>query len=210
VAGGGKDASPPSRVLASPDYLVVAYVLGPHGVSGELKCRIVTDFPERFRPGMRVFIGQTPAPRVVREARVVGADVLLRLDGIDDRTAGEQFRGADVLVAQEDAVELPEGQFFWHQVIGLRTEDTSGQPLGTVSAILPTGANEVYVVRGPLGEILVPAIKQVVKLIAPDEGRIVVDPLPGMLPVPDPRGREPRRRRANRHESDPPVRDPAA
>jgi 16S rRNA processing protein RimM len=159
---------------------------------------------------MRVFIGQPPAPRLVREARVAGADVLLRLDGIDNRTAGEQFRGTDVLVAQEDAVELPEGQFFWHQVIGLRAEDTSGQSLGTVSAILPTGANEVYVVRGTLGEILVPAIKQVVKLIAPDEGRIVVDPLPGMLPVPAPRTRESRRRRANRRESGPVKRDPVA
>ena len=207
---GEDEADPRLRATAPSDYLVVAYVLGPHGVHGELKCRIVTDFPNRFRPGIRVFVGQPPVPRFVREARVAGTNVFLQLDGISDRNTVEYLRGTDVLVAQADAVELPEGQFFWHQVLGLRAEDTAGHPLGTVSTVLPTGANEVYVVRGPLGELLVPAIRNVVKVIAPDEGRIVIDPLPGMLPVAPPGRRSRRRRRPTRHEADSSKRESAA
>jgi 16S rRNA processing protein RimM len=112
---------------------------------------------------------------------VRGNLVYLRFDEIDDRNAAEALRGLDVLVAREDAVHLPEGQFFWHQVIGLRVEDTSGRALGAVSEILETGANDVYVVKGTGREILVPAIKDVVRVIDPAAGRMVIDPLPGML-----------------------------
>jgi 16S rRNA processing protein RimM len=68
-------------------------------------------------------------------------------------------------------------------VIGLRVEDATTQELlGQVADILETGANDVYVVRGERGEILVPAIKDVVKEIDPAAGRMLIRPLPGMLP----------------------------
>jgi 16S rRNA processing protein RimM len=67
-------------------------------------------------------------------------------------------------------------------VIGLEViDDTSGEVLGTVADILETGANDVYVVHGPRGEILVPAIKSVVKLIDPQTGRMLIQPLPGLI-----------------------------
>jgi 16S rRNA processing protein RimM len=145
-----------------------------------MKCRLVTDFPDRFRAGAHLTLGSTI--HTVEEATVRGGFVYLKFADIVDRTAAEQFRGAEVLVPTREAVRLPEGQFYWHQVIGLRVEDTrTGQTLGTVVDILETGANDVYVVRGPRGEILIPAIKDVIKNIDPDSGRILVEPLPGML-----------------------------
>ena len=167
--------------------LVVAQVLAPHGVRGELKCRLVTDFPERFQKGVRVLVGEPPTPRRVVAARVSGKTVYLRLSGVPTRDAAEPLRGSDVLVTREDAVPLPPGQYFWSDVIGLRAEDRSGQDLGQVTEILATGANDVYVVQGPAGEVLVPAIKDVVLAIEPARGRIVVDLPPGLEP------REPRR-----------------
>jgi 16S rRNA processing protein RimM len=109
--------------------------------------------------------------------------VYLRFEGIQDRDAADALRGQDLMVAREDAVHLPEGEFFWDQVIGLRVEDTTGRILGSVKEILETGANHVYIVRpdGPGKEILVPAIKDVVQLIDPAAGRMVIDPLPGLL-----------------------------
>jgi 16S rRNA processing protein RimM len=152
-----------------------------HGVKGELKCLVVTDFPDqRFKRGNRLLLGSEP--RVVRSARRQGDLVYLRLDGIDDRTAAEALRGQELVVPRTEAVPLPEGQFYWDQVLGLRVEDTAGQLLGTVADILETGANDVYVVRGgPRGEVLIPAIKDVVRAIDPAAGRMVVDPLPGLL-----------------------------
>ncbi len=186
------------------DALVVAQVLAPHGIAGELKCRIVTDFPERFQKGTRLLVGDPPVERRVRGARVREPFVYLHLEGVTDRTAAEGLRGAELLVPAAEAVSLPEGQFFWRDVIGLRVEDAEGAELGSVADILETGANDVYVVRGPGGELLIPATSEVVKAILPEEGRMVVELLPGMEPTPSrPKGggfarRGPRRRRPAR------------
>ena len=180
--------SEPSDALvpraAPPDRLVVAQVLSPHGIRGELKCRVVTDFPkQRFKRGNTVLI--RAERHTIQAARVQGTVVLLKLSGIGDRNAAESYRGADVEVPTEDAVSLPKGQFFWHQVIGLDVIDiTTATSVGRVADIIETGANDVYLVRGgPYGEVLVPAIKDVVKEIDPSNGRMLVEPLPGMLPT---------------------------
>jgi 16S rRNA processing protein RimM len=160
---------------------VVAQVMGAHGIRGELKCRIVTDFPSRrFRRNNTVLIdGESHA---IQAARVQGSTVLLKLADVADRDAAETFRNKDVLIRTADAVALPRGQFYWHQVIGLRVEDaTSGEALGEVTDILETGANDVYVVRGARGEILIPAIKDVIKHIDPAAGRMLIQPLAGLL-----------------------------
>jgi 16S rRNA processing protein RimM len=157
-------------------------VLAPHGVRGELKCRIVTDFPrQRFKRGNSVLVAG--AAYTIESARVQAPNVLLKLREVPDRTAADALRGKDVQIRAEDAVSLPKGQFFWHQVIGLQVEDASTHAvLGRVSDILETGANDVYVVRSDAGrEILVPAIKDVVKDIDPTAGRMLIQPLPGML-----------------------------
>ncbi len=161
---------------------MVAQILAAHGLRGELKCRVVTDFPERFRPGVQVLAGSPPRPYRIATARFSGGLVYLRFQGVRDRTAAEAVGRTDVLVAAADAVPLPEGQFYWRQVIGLRVDDTQGQTLGIVQEILETGANHVYVVRGERGEVLIPAIKEVVKQIDPEAGRMVVELLPGLLP----------------------------
>jgi 16S rRNA processing protein RimM len=122
-------------------------------------------------------------PHIIQAARLQGATVLLKLEDIGDRDTAAALRGAEVEVATQEAVSLPKGQYYWHQVIGLRVEDaTSHELLGEVTDIIETGANDVYVVRGQKGEILVPAIKDVVKQIDPAAGRMVIQPLPGMLP----------------------------
>ena len=163
---------------------MVAHILAPHGIRGEIKCRIVTDFPEqRFKRGSSLLIDNIG--HTVRSARIQGQTVLLKLADIPDRTAAETLRGKEVSIRREDAVKLPEGQFYWHQVIGLTVIDsTTQETLGTVRDIIETGANDVYVVRPPVGkEILVPAIKDVILDIDPEAGRILIQPLAGMLPA---------------------------
>jgi 16S rRNA processing protein RimM len=158
--------------------------LSAHGVRGELKCRIITDFPERrFKRGTQLLLGADRQPVTVRAARTQGTTVLLRLDEIADRDEAEKLRGAELCISIEEAGTPPKGEFFWHEVIGLTVIDaTSDTPLGTVTDILETGANDVYVVKAESGEILVPAIKEVVKLIDPPAGHMLIEPLPGMIP----------------------------
>jgi len=161
----------------------VAQVLAPHGIRGEVKCRVVTDFPkQRFKRGNTLLVDGVL--HTLQAARVQGQTALLKFEDIADRDAAERLRGKEVQVKSDDAVALPKGQFYWHDVIGLQVQDaTTGEALGTIVAILETGANDVYVVRADgVGELLIPAIKDVVKDIDPAQGRMLIEPLPGMLP----------------------------
>jgi len=157
--------------------------VAPHGIRGEVKCRVVTDFPkQRFKRGNTVLVDGVEA--TIQQARLQGQFVLLKLQEITDRTTAETLRGKDVLINQADAVRLPRGQFYWHQVIGMSVVDTTTDTiLGTITDILETGANHVYVVKPSDGgrEILVPAIKDVVRSIDPEHQRMEITPLPGMI-----------------------------
>ena len=86
-----------------------------------------------------------------------------------------------VQISIEDAAPLEEGEYYHFQVIGVEVEMESGERLGRVTEVLETGANDVYVVRGPRGEVLIPAIESVVRVLDLEAGRMVVSPLPGML-----------------------------
>jgi len=76
---------------------------------------------------------------------------------------------------------LPEGQYYHHQIIGLRVRTTRGELIGTVTDILTGKSNDNYIVRGDTGEILIPAIEDVVQSIDLDRGCITIDAIDGLL-----------------------------
>jgi 16S rRNA processing protein RimM len=102
----------------------------------------------------------------------------------DVRTPGDATAlfGELLYVRRDEAANLPRGSYFEHEVVGLRVETAEGRALGTVAEILRTGANDVYVVRGDLGEVLIPAVRHVVKRVEMASRRIVVELIPGLLP----------------------------
>ena len=163
-----------------PARLAIARVLGARGLRGELVCAILTDFPERFAATREVLVGDPPRRFRVERHRLEKGRVVLKLAEIRDRTAAEALRGAILEVPVEEAVDLPANTYFWHQIVGLRVVDGSGRDLGTVADILTTGSNDVYVVRGEGRELLLPAIKDVVREIDLDAGRMLVELLPGL------------------------------
>lgn len=105
---------------------------------------------------------------------------MIKLAGIEDRTAAEQLRGALLQVPLEQAVSLPPGSYYWHQILGLQVIERGGRVLGTVNEILTTGSNDVYVVRSGERELLLPAIRDVIREIDLERGVIVVELLPGL------------------------------
>ncbi|MBI4494325.1 MAG: 16S rRNA processing protein RimM [Chloroflexi bacterium] len=169
-------SEPPEPLLA------IARILAPQGVRGEVKASLLTEFPHRFRETTEVWVGEPPTLFRVERARLSENQVVLKLSGIEDRAQAERLRGHLVQVPRSQAVSLPPGRYYWHQVIGLEVRDQAGQPLGTVQDILETGSNDVYVVRGPRGEWLLPAIREVIEQIDLDRGVLVVELLPGMGP----------------------------
>jgi 16S rRNA processing protein RimM len=147
-------------------------VLGAKGLAGALRIELLTDWPERLAPGAEVFVEDEEDPRRVVETELGGRLPVLRLDGIDGRGAAEALIGRYLEVPSRS---LPAGSYYWHQLVGLRVSDPAGAPLGTVEEVFRAGENEVYRIVGPDGEMLVPALRDVVRRIDLEAGEMVVD-----------------------------------
>jgi 16S rRNA processing protein RimM len=145
-------------------YLAIGQIISPHGVRGEVKVAVMTDYPARFRPGARVFLSTASGvtPMEITAARPHKGMMLVKLASVGDRNAAELLRNAFLLIPEEEAMPLGEHENFAHDLIGLTVETTAGEVLGQLTEILFTPANDVYVVSGPGGEVLVPALREVV------------------------------------------------
>jgi 16S rRNA processing protein RimM len=152
--------------------IVVARITAAHGIRGEVKAEPLTDFPERFERGSKLWLAGIE--RTVEQGRWQGRGVILKLRGIDTRNDAEALRG-EVLTVPELAELDEEGAFYIHDLIGLRVEDTTGAELGKLHDVITTGATDVYVIRGLGGELLLPALDDVVTSVDLKARRIVVD-----------------------------------
>ena len=144
----------------------------------------MTDVPGRFEELERVFVGGRPF--AVRSAQSQSGAVRLRLEGIVTRDDAEGLRDQLIEIPRAEVGPLPEGHYYHEQIVGLRVRTEAGQDLGTVAEVLPTGANDVYVVRGAGPEILVPAIDEVVRSIDLEAGVVTVSVMEGLIPEPRP------------------------
>jgi len=166
------------------DFLAVGRIIGVHGVRGEIKVKQLTDFPERFARGALLFVEGETFQREVVSARPHKGALLIKLSGMNDRNAAEILRGKYLFVAREDAMPLAEDEYYEDELVGLMVETMEGELLGELVEIMWTGANEVYIVQGPQGEVLIPAIADVVQEVDLDAGIMRVILLPGLLSPP--------------------------
>ncbi len=153
--------------------LVVGLVRGVHGLRGMLRVEILSDNELRFGPGSVVYVEGSDRPLTVTSAHRDGPGLLVMLGEIRSRNAADALRDK-YLEAEADQPLAPD-TFYWHDIIGCSVTTLSGEDLGTVADIFRVGESEIYSVRGPRGEVLIPAVKSVVRELAPTERRIVVD-----------------------------------
>jgi 16S rRNA processing protein RimM len=164
----------PASLDPPPTHLLVARILTPWGLKGDIRIQVVTDFPDRFRRNLSVWLGPDRIPARIERARPYKEGILLKLRGHNTPEHVSQFAGMDVFVAAEDAVELPEGDYFYHQIIGLAVQTEDGAVIGQVEEIIATGSNDVYIVKGENGEIPIPALDTVILDIDLARGILVV------------------------------------
>lgn len=172
---------------AEPRFLIIGQVLRAHGVRGEMHVTIHTDVPERFTWLERVFISKhaddlNPRPVPMESVRFHKGNALVKLGGYDTREQVELLRTWWLMVPEEEAIPLEEGEYFLYQLEGLEVYTDEGEHLGVVREVLQTKANDVFVVQGPAGEILLPDTEEVVLEIDMDAGRIMVHLIPGLRP----------------------------
>ncbi len=171
-----------SRQRPEPEFFEVGRVLRPWGVRGEVKVALLSSHPEDLSPGQRVFIGADSHPFQVHRVRAQGEALIVKLAECDSPAQAEALRGLVVHIERAAAAPLRPNEYYRYQIIGLSVLTLDGDNLGSVVDIIETGANDVYVVRGPRGEVLLPARVEVVKQIDLTAGRMLVSPLPGLLP----------------------------
>ncbi|HIE12217.1 MAG TPA: ribosome maturation factor RimM [Desulfotomaculum sp.] len=159
------------------DYITVGEIVAPHGHRGAVRVLPLTDFPERFlkMQKVRVFTGKEIQVYPVESAGLHKRFILLKLAGVDDIKSAEKLRGAAIKVPRAETVPLPPGHLYVFEIVGLEVWSEEGALIGKVGAVLKTGANDVYSVTSPNGkEILIPAIKEVVREIDVDSGKMLV------------------------------------
>lgn len=164
------------------DEWIVRGTLGsPHGVDGALKLVPRTDYPERLLGVDRYLLRDgsgAVADHEVEWVREHRGQLLVKLQGVDDRDAALRFRGQQVVVRPDELPAPVEGRYYWHQLVGLRVETEAGEPVGRITEVLSTGSNEVWVTdAGPL----IPDIPEVVQTVDLPAGRVVIRPMPGLL-----------------------------
>ncbi|MFC1961268.1 ribosome maturation factor RimM, partial [Chloroflexota bacterium] len=166
---------------ASPSFLILGRIQRPHGVRGEMRIRVITDYPERIADLETVYLGtdpyneQTATAYPLTSIRGHRDQLLIKLEGITSRDDVEPLRQQLLMVALENAVPLEAGEYYVFEILGTEVITTDGQNLGRVSEVLETGANDVFVVTGgPYGEVLIPDIPEVVLEIDLEDNRVIV------------------------------------
>ncbi|CAN5756744.1 hypothetical protein BH24CHL8_BH24CHL8_00220 [soil metagenome] len=176
-----------------PSRLAVGQVRGVHGLRGVVRVEVLTDDPARFEPGRQVHVEDAQQALTVAWVQDDGPGLLVRFEEITSRDAADALRERYLEVAHPDEM-LPDGEYYWHELMDVPVLTTEGESLGTVVDIFRAGGGEILVVRGGRrGEILVPTVKAVVRELSPHSGRIVVDRealgLEAEPAAPRPRGR---------------------
>ncbi len=160
--------------------LAVGRIARAHGIRGEVAVQPLTEVEARFGPGsvLRLEDGRTLR---VEGSRGHGHRLLVKFEEVTDRNEAESLRGAVLLVPQESAPPITDGDRFWvHQVVGLQVMTDQGAELGRVREVLSAPGNDVWVVDTEDGELLIPAVRDVVTDVDLDGGRLTVREVPGL------------------------------
>ena len=160
------------------EYLQIGEIVRPQGIRGEVKLRAMTSDPGRYARLETVYLLENGSYRAVRVlgGRAQQGFAYLKLEGVNDRNQAEALRGRAVYVDRAHAIELGEDENFVCDLIGLQAVDTQGKPLGTLRDVLtPNAVCDVYVFDTPRGELMIPALRRVVRAVDLDAGRIVLD-----------------------------------
>jgi len=166
------------------ELIEIGRIVRSHGLTGRVKVLSYMESPETLQDLSGLFVGRSAQEAVFIPLVAVqtGKDFfILQLGGVDDRNAAERLRGSSVWISSEKTVKLPDGEYYWSEIIGLQVLTEEDQILGRIEAVFPTGSNDVYVCRGGGREILLPAVGDVVRKIDTDRGVMVVRLLKGLF-----------------------------
>ena len=152
-------------------------VSAPYGVRGWFRVQGFTGELDGLAAYPRWWLGHDPSYREypVAEWRVHGGALVARLEGVSDRKEAEALWGLDIAIPRDQLPPAAENEFYWADLIGLEVVNLQGEPLGRVTDMIETGANDVMVVQGAERQRLIPYLQDVILQVSLKEGRVLVD-----------------------------------
>ena len=164
------------------EFFQVGIYTNTHGIRGEIKVFPTTDDPRRFRKMKHVILRTEKGDRdlEIESVRFAKQLILMKFRGIDSINDIERFKGSGLYVPREEAIPLKKGEHYIADMIGLAVTTDEGEDLGTLTEVIRTGANDVYVAEKDGRELLIPAIRDCILEVDVEGGRMVVHLLEGL------------------------------
>jgi 16S rRNA processing protein RimM len=172
--------------VESQELIKIGKITGTHGYKGTVKVELLTDFPQRFQDLQKVKISHknTVAELNIEACNSHKGKILMKFIGIDSIEEADKYRNAFLSISADELYPLPEGTYYHFQLIGMKVYDIEIGYLGLLTDILETGANDVYMIKSEVyGEILIPAIKEVICEVDLTQSSMKVKLLPGLIEV---------------------------
>ncbi len=163
------------------NFLLIGKVVGAHGLNGCLKVRLWGE--EEGKDWKKVFIynGSEYETFVVEDFKFHSGFVRLKVSSVSTREQALQLKGSDVFIDKKELAELPDEEYYWFDLEGLEVYSKDGDFIGIIKEIFSTGSNDVFVVRNGTKENLIPGIKDVVLSIDKESGKMIINPIEGLL-----------------------------
>jgi 16S rRNA processing protein RimM len=166
------------------DLLEIGRVIRPHGLAGLLRIQSYAQSEGSFLDAGTVYL-HTRSGDIheypVESVRPQKSVHLMNLVGLDSLDAAEEYRDAKILIRRNALRREQEDEFFWYELIGLSVYLRSGEYIGTIEEVLPTGSHDIYVAREGKQEILIPAVHEVVEEIDIDNRKMIISEVKGLL-----------------------------
>lgn len=167
-------------------YFEIGKIVNVHGVRGEIKVLPLTDDPKRFNKLKSAFISSKISENMqtynFEGVKFLKNFVIIKITGIENPDEANKLRDKFIIINREDAVKLPKDSFFVCDLINCEVYDENGDKLGVLIDVLQTGSNDVYVVRDVnKKELLIPALKSVVKEVSVEDRKIIVELPKGLI-----------------------------
>jgi len=166
------------------DIFKIGTISSTHGVRGEVKVFPTTDDAKRFSRLKEVLLGDEKNTRIVNveSVKYFKNMVIVKFKEFDSLNDVECLKGKDIFVTRENAVKLEKNEYFIADLIGSKCTDEKRNISGVLEDVMPTGANDVYVIKlEDSRELLLPAIKECILEVDVDSKEMKINILEGLL-----------------------------
>ena len=165
--------------MSDMDWILFGRLGRTHGLKGELK--FSPNDPEEVDSLSGQIVRMKENEVKVQSIRGANVPFIIKFEGIDDIDSAKLLTGTEVFAKREHLKPLPEGEYYRFEIEGLAVFDEEGQPYGVIEEIIPTGSNDIYVVRKGDQEWMLPMIDTVVKSIDLEQKKLIFHRIEGLI-----------------------------